>query len=193
MKIEKKTIENDEKFLRQKSQPVSFKNKDYIKTIELLKTYCETEDNLLAIASVQIGIPLRLIYLKKTKLDRLDEKDYNESRVLINPKIIKREGLTMYWEACASCLTNFGLVERPYKIEVEYYDIEKNIHHEVFIGFESTVLSHEFDHLEGILHIDKSIKLLQMGPDERKEYRTKHPYRIIRKTGEYEKLLRRKK
>ena len=27
-----------------------------------------------------------------------------------------KEGLTEYWEACASCLNNMGLVERPYKI-----------------------------------------------------------------------------
>ena len=66
------------------------------------------------------------------------EKNYNESRVLINPVIINKEGLTEYWEACASCLNNCGRVLRPYKIDLEYYDEDGNKHLEVFERFEST-------------------------------------------------------
>lgn len=50
-----------------------------------------------------------------------------------------------------------GLVERPYKIKLEYYDENKKKHTKTFRGFETTVLSHEMYHLDGILHIDKSI------------------------------------
>lgn len=128
--------------------------------------------------------PLRLIYLKKTDVERLDE-EYNEARVLINPVVIKREGLTTFLEACASCLDYAGIVERPYKMEVEYYGIDKIKHEEIFEGFEATVLSHEMDHLDGILHIDIARDVKWMPADERREYRKNHPYEIIRKDGEY--------
>ena len=49
-----------------------------------------------------------------------------------NPVIEKMEGLTTFWEACASCLNNMGLVLRPYKVTISYMDIEGNILNKVF-------------------------------------------------------------
>ena len=184
MRLERKTIEKEEEYLRQISKPVDFKNNEWKKALEELDYFCKHDDNIMAMASVQLGIPLRVIYLKKTDLGRLEE-NYNEERILINPKIIKEEGLTRYWEACASCLNYTGLVERPYKIEVEYFDIEGKKHKETFEGFESTVLSHEMDHLDGILHLDIALKIKNLTKEERKELRKKEPYQIIRKKGPY--------
>lgn len=65
MKIEKKTLENDEPFLRQISKEVDFSKEDWKEAIEVLADYCRNDDNILAIASVQMGIPLRLVYVKK--------------------------------------------------------------------------------------------------------------------------------
>ena len=116
------------------------------------------------------------------------EKNYNESRILINPVIIDRQGLTEYWEACASCLDNCGRVLRPYKINVEYFDIQGKKHSDIFEGFESTVLSHEMDHLDGILHIDIAEEVLEMSKEERKKWRQTHEYKIFSKTGNYDSL-----
>lgn len=184
MNLERKTIEKDEDYLRQVSKPVDFKAEEYKDAIKELDYFCKNDDNVMAMASVQLGIPLRLIYLKKTDLNRLEE-EYNEERVLINPKIIKEEGLTRYWEACASCLDYTGLIERPYKIDLEYFDSQGEKHREVFEGFESTVLSHEIDHLNGILHMDIALKIKKLTKEERVELRKKEPYQIIRKEGRY--------
>lgn len=184
MEIKEKTIENDLEYLRQVSKPVDFDTNEWKEAVKDLDEYCQNNDLALAMASVQLGIPLRMIYLKKTDLNRLDE-DYNESKILINPIIVQRKGLTRYWEACASCLDYMGLVERPYMIEIEYYDENKKKHTEVFEGFPATVLSHELDHLDGILHMDIAIELLNMSPEERKEFRKKHPYEIISKDCVY--------
>ncbi len=186
MKIEKKTIENDEPFLRQISKEVDFRKEDWKEAIEVLADYCRNDDNILAIASVQMGIPLRLVYVKKLELGNFYD-DTNLEKIMINPKIIKREGLIRFWEACASCLDNTGLIERPYKIEIEYYDENQNIHHETYEGVPATVLSHEMDHLDGILHIDKALKILKLNKEERKALREKEPYEIIRKDGEFKK------
>lgn len=186
MELYRKTIKEDEAYLRQISKPVNFDNDSWEEAVEALNRFCENEENCMAMASIQVGIPLRIIYLKKTDLNRLEE-NYNEARVLINPIIKKSIGLTRYWEACVSCLDNTGLVDRPYEIEVEYYDTKRIKHKETFTGFSATVLSHEIDHLDGILHIDIASKILNMNALERKEFRKTHPYEIISKTGEYHK------
>lgn len=197
-KIESITIEDNEEYLRQISKDVDIKNdKELMNDISVLDEYCK-ENAVMAMAAVQLGIPKRMIYLKNTNLDIInkmqantvseEEKNYNEAKVLINPIITNREGLTDYWEACASCLDNFGRVLRPYKIELEYYDVEGTKKQEAFEGFESTVLSHEIDHLDGILHIDIAEEVYQMPAEERKAWRINHGYKVYSKTGDYEVL-----
>lgn len=177
-------IKDNLEYLRQVSKPVDLNNDDYLDAIKLLKEKSKGQENLLALASIQVGIPLRLIYIKNTDLGIYDA-DHDESIVLINPVIKKREGLTRFYENCASCLNYMGLVERPYKIEIEYYDELKNKHNEIVEGFKATLLCHELDHLDGILHIDKSIELYDMVLDDRKLFRKTHKYEIIRKEGEF--------
>lgn len=57
-------------------------------------------------------------------------------------------------------------------------------------GLKSTVLSHEMDHLEGILHIDIAEEVLLMTKEERKKWRQQHGYKIYYKTGDYDLLKR---
>jgi peptide deformylase len=197
-KIEAITIQDNEPFLRQISSSVDIKNdKELMNDIDILDQFCK-ENNVMAMASVQLGIPKRIVYLKNTNLDIINKiqnnsnseeiENYNEKKVLINPTILKREGLTEYWEACASCLDNMGRVLRPYKIELEYYDIDGNQKVETFEGFESTVLSHELDHLDGILHIDIAEEVIEMPANERKKWRQSHEYKIYQKDGDYDSL-----
>ena len=199
------TIEDNEKYLRQISKLVDIKNdKELDKDIKVLEEFCK-ENEVMAMAAIQLGIPKRIIYLKNTNIDIINklqsneatekEEMYNESRVLINPIIKRKEGLTEYWEACASCLDNFGRVLRPYKIDLEYIDINGNKQETTFEGFESTVLSHEMDHLDGILHMDIAEEVKIMNKEERKKWRQKHGYNIISKTGDYnkEKMLHKQK
>ena len=191
------TINDNEEFLRQISKDVDLNDENLLNDIKVVEEYCK-ENRVMAMAAVQLGIPKRLIYLKNTNLDIInkmqediateDDEKYNEARVLINPVIKTREGLTEYWEACASCLDNTGLVERPYKILVEYIDLNGEKHEDIFEGFESTVLSHEFDHLDGILHIDIAKKVLVLNVEERKKLRQKEGYKVLTKTGDYNKL-----
>ena len=191
------TIEDNEAYLRQISKEVNLNDSGLVKDIETLKKYCK-ELHCLAMAAVQLGIPKRIVYLKNTNIEianniqfgiNIEEaRNYDEQRVLINPVVLNREGLTLYWEACASCLDNMGLVKRPYKIEVSYYDMNGENHIDVFEGFESTVLSHELDHLDGVLHIDKSLEIKVLPANDRAEFRKTHDYEIISQDGNFEKL-----
>lgn len=201
--MEKITIKDNEAFLRQISSIVDIKNdNELIENINVLDSFCRKND-VMAMAAIQLGISKRIVYLKNTNLDIINkvqtnsqteaENQYNESRVLINPVIIKREGLTEYWEACASCLDNCGKVLRPYIIDLKYYDKDGKECFEKFEGFESTVLSHELDHLDGILHMDVAEEVLVMNREERKKWRQSHGYIIYSKTGEYELLKKKNK
>ena len=204
-KLESITIEKNEKYLRQISSKVNFGDPEIHNNIVVLQDYC-MQNEVMAMAAVQLGIPKRIVYVKNTNLEILnkrlmeDEKeetnDYNEAKVLINPEIISKEGLTTFWEACASCSWYEGevkkwyngKVKRPYKIRVRYFDIEGNEHEDEFEGFESTVLCHEIDHLDGILHIDIADKVIKGTKEERIELRKKEGYTIISKTGDFEQL-----
>lgn len=197
-KLKSITIADNEPYLRQVSVNVDIATDNDLKNdIQVLEQYCK-ENEVMAMAAVQLKIPKRLLYLKNTNLDIInkiqtdstttEEKNYNEAKILINPVIIKKEGLTEYWEACESCLDNCGRVLRPYKIDLVYYDIEGNKHFEKFKGFESTVLSHEMDHLDGILHIDVAEEVLILTKDERKTLRRVHGYKIYSEVGEYDLL-----
>ena len=186
MELTRKTIKNDEAYLRQVSLPVGINDQELKNDIKNLRRLC-TEFKIFALAAVQVGIPKRIVYLKSTNLDTsLCETDYDESIVLINPVILSREGHTKYWEACGSCLDNMGLVSRPYKIEIEYLDEFGIQQRTTFEEFVATVVSHELDHLDGILHIDIAEEIFEMPAEERKKFRENHPYQIISKTSKFD-------
>ena len=204
-KLQSITIENNEKYLRQFSKLVDINDPELHNNIVVLQDYCMQND-VMAMAAIQLGIPKRIVYLKNTNLEVLNKRltdegkeetrDYNEAKVLINPEIISKEGMTTFWEACASCSWYEGEVKkwyngkvrRPYKIMVRYVDIKGNQYEDEFEGFESTVLCHEIDHLNGILHIDIADKVVKGTKEERTELRRKDGYTIISKTGNFEQL-----
>lgn len=179
------TIEDDEKFLRQISKPVDLTNENYKDQIKIVKEICANFDYCFAMATVQIGIPYRMIYIKNRN-ENLKQKDDNPF-VLINPEILSQEGLTEYYEACMSCITKTGLVQRPYSIKVKYFDENGLEKIEVFNDFLCTIISHEIDHLNGILHMDRSLKLYDVTHKDRPKWREikKLGYKVISKNCEY--------
>lgn len=201
-KLESITIEKNEKYIRQISKKVNINDPELHNNIVVLQDYC-MQNEVMAMAAVQLGIPKRIVYVKNTNLEILNKrltdegkeetKDYNEAKVLINPEIVSKEGITTFWEACASCSWYedgvkkwyIGKVKRPYKIKVKYVDLNGKNHEDEFEGFESTVLCHEIDHLDGILHIDIADEVIVGTKEERVELRKKEGYTVISKTGDY--------
>lgn len=191
------TIYDNEVFLRSVSIEEKFLDKNLLdNNIKILAQFCE-ENKVFAMAAIQLGINKRILYLKNTDLEMANEmqqdivsketENYNLKKVLINPQIIESYGETYYWENCASCLDYSGYVKRPYKIKVKYLDVNQREVEEEFIGFEATVLSHELDHLDGILHIDIAEKILELPIEKRKKLRQKEGYKVVSKTKNYVK------
>ncbi len=73
----------------------------------------------------------------------------------INPVIDSQSDYSVMTEGCLSVPKRWGDVSRPNKIEIEYDDRNGEHHKETFEGFEARIISHETDHLDGILFIDK--------------------------------------
>jgi peptide deformylase len=185
--MEARTIEKDLDWLRQRSDEVLLDDKELGKDIETLRDY-SLNHGVLAMAAIQLGIKKRLIYIKNTDVDNLTARDVDECIVLINPVIESMEGITGFWEACASCLDNMGFLYRPYKVVIKYNDIDGNDLSRTFEGFPATVFCHEYDHLDGILHMDKSLESYDMDPDAREVFRETHKYDIFEKDGDFKEL-----
>lgn len=190
MDLDRKTIEKDEEYLRQVSTNVDFEKDNVMEFVIKLKEYCN-QNYCYALAPVQIGIPKRLIYIKNTQqnMENNITEGYDEGIIYINPKIIAQRGVTRFLEGCESCIyingNNVihyaGIVDRPYLIEIEYQDIYGIKQNKIIEGFEATVFSHEYDHLNGVLHMDKSSEIFEMTLEEMKEYRLHNPYKVISK------------
>ena len=192
MELNRITLKNNGEFLRQKSTDVDFDKDSYREWIGELKEYCQN-NAVYALAPVQIGIPKRIIYLRNTTPDMTKNRDsnYDEGTVLVDPIIIEAKGHTRFLERCASCLDFVATVDRPFSVVVEYYDINGNRIQDTFEEFKATVFSHEYDHLNGILHIDLSDDVREMTWEETRIYRQQHPYEIICKDEKFDLDARR--
>ena len=79
---------------------------------------------------------------------------------MINPKIISlHEKKVPYEEGCLSFPEHFAEIDRPEKIKIEYLDEDNSKKISAFTGFESRIIQHELDHLNGILFVDHLSRL----------------------------------
>ena len=99
----------------------------------------------IGIAAVQVGVLRRMIVVI------IDDKP----TVMINPEIIEAEGEIKDYEGCLSVPGKTGEVIRPEKIKVEYKNLEGIKEISEVEGYCARAVSHEVDHLDGILYIDK--------------------------------------
>lgn len=112
--------------------------------------------NGIGLSSIQIGLPLNLFVVGFKNPDT----NIEFVETFINPKIIKKYGEKVdLIEGCLSLPTVAGIVKRPSTIEIEWYDKNWNYNKREFSELESRVIQHEYDHLNGILFIDKLSRL----------------------------------
>jgi peptide deformylase len=76
--------------------------------------------------------------------------------VFANPRIeLVDPAAAGYWEGCLSVPGLRGYVERPQFVRVTYQDLRGATHVLELKGFLATVFQHEFDHLDGVLYVDR--------------------------------------
>ncbi|MBN1768015.1 MAG: peptide deformylase, partial [Prolixibacteraceae bacterium] len=81
-----------------------------------------------------------------------------------------------YEEGCLSIPGIFENVKRPSTIEVRYRDINFDVKEETLEGIEARIFQHEYDHLEGILFIDRIHKLKRKLINKKLQYIAKNSH-----------------
>lgn len=103
--------------------------------------------NGIGLAAPQVGLSIQLFIVD------ISLRSFKE--IFINPKIIKAHiDLCKDKEGCLSIPKIIENVERPKKIEIEYYNEHWEKCKETLHGIEARVVQHEYDHLNGKLFID---------------------------------------
>ncbi len=130
--------------------------KDYPNLAGLIANMYETMYNAhgVGLAAPQIGLPIRLFVTDGSPFDEEEVKDFKQ--VFINAKILDEEGEE--WKFNEGCLSIPDVREDISRIEtihIEYYDADWNFKSETFTGLAARIIQHEYDHIEGILFVDK--------------------------------------
>jgi peptide deformylase len=108
------------------------------------------------IAAPQIGVSVRLFVIDSIQIMEEDKKAEGIKKVFINAKIIEETGeMWSYEEGCLSIPNIRGDVERQQKVRIQYVDENFKMHDEIYEGINARVIQHEYDHIEGILFIEK--------------------------------------
>ena len=139
--------EGDE-IIRKKSKKVEVIDE---KITELIQDMIETLHRYdgVGLAAVQVGILKQILIIQ--------EAEDAPILVIINPEIISKSGTQVVEEGCLSFPNKFAKIERPEKIKVRALN-EKGKKIEITgKGLLAQALSHEIDHLNGEVFIDKII------------------------------------
>jgi peptide deformylase len=108
------------------------------------------------LAAPQINLSIRLFVMDGTPFKDDEPGLENFKKVFINPEIIKEEGDE--WKFNEGCLSIPGIredVERKSLLHIKYYDENFELHDEFYSGIAARIIQHEYDHLEGVLFIDR--------------------------------------
>lgn len=112
--------------------------------------------NGLGIAAVQVDINQRIFIMCSRPNLRYPDAPQMAATVIINPEILWRSTeIEKDWEGCLSLPGIRGLVPRHKTIKVRYKSRYNEPIEMKFSGFIARVFQHEFDHLEGIVFIDR--------------------------------------
>lgn len=112
------------------------------------------------LAAPQVNILQRLIVVEYGEEDEGEEVSEPNLFVMVNPEITRESEETVIGtEGCLSIPNFFGDVERSYAVTVK----AKNRHGKNMKvkakGWLARIIQHEIDHLDGILFIDKALKI----------------------------------
>ena len=107
------------------------------------------------LAAPQVWKNIRMIATTQRKETKKDIK-FLWDTLMINPEIIeKSKEMVISDEACLSIPKFKGNVKRHKAITVEYLDLKWKKQTKKLKGLSAFIVQHEYDHLDGILFVDK--------------------------------------
>ncbi len=146
-----------------------------------MKEALDSQDDGVAIAAPQIGIPLRIFVVSERVFEVPEEvekrRELKKDRskkfghlTFINPVMNKiSKDKAFLEEGCLSVRYKYGKIERAIKATVTAYDETGKKFTRGASGLLAQIFQHEIDHLDGILFTDKAVDLKDMPPEEQNQ------------------------
>ena len=132
--------------------PIFLAGKSEIATKEDLQTAQDLIDTLTAHKDACVGMAANMIGVKKRIIAFLDESGRTPSyTVMLNPEIVKKEGLYDTEEGCLSLLGGPRPCKRYRSVKVKYQNPELQTRIKTYTGFTAQIIQHEIDHCDGVL------------------------------------------
>lgn len=145
MAIRNVVIEGDEILRKQCREVTEVTDRIKMTMEDMLETMREQLG--VGIAAPQVGI-MRRMFIAEPEPERV--------YYMINPVILEQSGSQTDDEGCLSVPGKIGTVTRPDYIKIEATDLDGERKVYEFRDFDARVMCHEYDHLDGILYIDKA-------------------------------------
>ena len=112
---------------------------------DLLETLISHKDSCVGMAANMIGVRKRIIAF-------LDESGRAPVyTVMLNPEIIKKDGMYETEEGCLSLLGDPRKCKRYKSIKVKYQTREMQTRIKTYTGFTAQIIQHDVDHCDGVL------------------------------------------
>jgi peptide deformylase len=151
-----------EPILRQVAEPVVEFDAGLAETVQAMFELMYRSQGV-GLAAPQVGLGKRILVLDPAG-DR--EADDSQPIVLVNPRLVETSGTpTVHEEGCLSFPGIFAEVRRPERCKVQAYGLDGQPFEADYDGFTSRIVQHEYDHLEGVLLVDR------MSPADRQRHK----------------------
>ncbi|MCS7004296.1 MAG: peptide deformylase [Cytophagales bacterium] len=137
--------------------------------------------NGVGLAAPQIGLSIRVFVVDAEQMEEKSIKGFKKT--FINPTILDESGDEWtYEEGCLSIPQVRAEVNRKSTVKIRYYDENWKEFTETYDGIAARIIQHEYDHLEGILFIDRismfKRKLIQGKLNDILKGTVKHDYKM---------------
>jgi peptide deformylase len=141
--------------LRQIAKDIDARYPDLDKLLTDMYETMYTADGM-GLAAPQIGKSVRVFVVDATTLEDEDPSLKDFRKAFINPHIMELNGESVVMnEGCLSLPKLREDVDRQNKVRIQYYDENWKFFDEVYEGLKARIIQHEYDHLDGILFIDR--------------------------------------
>lgn len=146
----RKIVLDGDEILRKKSKEVTSFDEKLATLLDDMKETLYKNDGA-GLAAPQVGVLRRVVVID------IGDDNYYE---LVNPIIVKTDGMQSGPEGCLSVPGEFGIVERPNEVTVEGYDRNGKQYTLTGTGLLARAICHEVDHLNGQLFTDIAVRML---------------------------------
>ena len=140
--------------LKRVSSPVKNIDDDLSKFIFDLEETMRAGPPSVGIAAPQVGRFERIVIIDVSSKPDIPN---HGKLILINPKIVSKQGSVVGREGCLSVPDYTGNVMRAEALTLQALNlVGKTVNYQME-GFEARAISHEIDHLEGVLFLDRLV------------------------------------